>query len=209
MNIAVVGANGKSGRAFVEEALHYGHSIRAGVFRATSTHNSNHDNLQFVSCDATNLADVQKLIKGCDAVVSLIGHINGSPAFVQTTATSNILSAMDKYGVKRLISLTGTGVRIAGDTPSLIDRVLNIGISIIDPARIRDGQAHADVIRNSDVDWTILRVLKLTDFGHHTYSLSEHGPARVVVSRKTVASIVLALLVDGTYIKLMPVVSSK
>ena len=77
MNIAVVAANGRSGRAFVEQALAAGHSIRAGVHSGSLT---SHPNLTVVECDATVPSDVENLIKDQDAVVSFIGHVKGSPA---------------------------------------------------------------------------------------------------------------------------------
>jgi hypothetical protein len=114
---------------------------------------------------------------------------------------------MKKHHINRIMSLTGTGVRMPGDTPSLTDRVLNAGIKIIDPERIQDGIAHADVIQESDTDWTIVRVLKLTDFPLHGYTLSDHGPARFLVSRAVVADALLTILTDNTYHKQAPIVS--
>lgn len=205
MKIAVIGANGKTGKVFVDEAVQHGHEVKAGVYRTNSFTES--DFIHVVQCDAMKLEDVEKLVKGADVVVSLIGHGKNSPAFLQTTATSNILSAMKKYHVTRFVSLTGTGVRIDGDTPSLTDRLLNIAVRMVDSARIRDGKAHADVIIESDVDWTIMRVLKLTDFGLHSYRLTNHGPARLLASRKTVASAILHVIVEGLHKQSMPVVS--
>lgn len=205
MKIAVIGANGKTGKVFVDEAVQYGHEVHAGVYRTNSFTQS--DYIKTMQCDAMKLDDVEKLIKGCDAVVSLIGHGKDSPAFLQTAATCNILSAMKRHHISRFVSLTGTGVRTDGDTPSYLDKMLNQAIRIIDPARIRDGKAHADVIIESDVDWTIIRVLKLTDFGPHKYRLTNHGPARMLASRATVAAAILDVLVEGYHIKSMPVVS--
>ena len=56
----------------------------------------------------------------------------------------------------RLISLTGTGVRFPGDKITLIDRILNLSISIIDPKRIKDGKNHVTLLKNSDLDWYVM-----------------------------------------------------
>lgn len=205
MKIAVIGANGKTGKIFVDEAVQRGFEVRAGVYRSNSFTKSDH--IDVVQCDATKLEDVESLIKGCDIVVSLIGHVKGSPAFLQTSSTANILSAMKKQGVRRVLSLTGTGVRFPDDTPSFIDRLLNFGIKLIDPERVRDGIAHADVIKESDTDWTILRVLKLTDLPVHQYELTTTGPARILVSRDAVADALLRIIHENAYSKHAPVVS--
>lgn len=205
MKIAVIGANGKTGQLFVDEAVQRGHVIRAGVYRGNTFTKS--DYIETVQCDAMNLGDVENLIKGCDVVVSLIGHIPRSPAFVQTTAISNVLSAMKKQGIRRIVSLTGTGVRIKGDKPSFVDRIMTLAITAIDPQRIRDGIAHADVLRESDTDWTIIRVLKLTNLPMHRYTLTPGGPARVLVSRASVADAILRVLLDDSHRKQAPVIS--
>lgn len=205
MKIAVIGANGKTGRVFVNEAVQRGFEVRAGVYQSNSFTKS--DYIDVMQCDATKLADVESLIKGCDVIVSLIGHVKDSPAFLQTAATANILSAMKQQGIKRLVSLTGSGVRFSGDTPSLMDKILNLTIMRIDPERIRDGIAHAEVIKESDCDWTILRVLKLTDLPLHHYELTMKGPARILVSRRVVADALLRIIDENTYSNNAPIIS--
>ena len=60
MNIAVVAANGRSGKAFVECALKAGHSVRAGVHHGNNL--TPHPKLAIVECDATKVDDVATLI---------------------------------------------------------------------------------------------------------------------------------------------------
>lgn len=207
MKIAVIGANGKTGRVFVNEAVQRGHTVHAGVYR----HNyfTDSDYIKVIKCDAMVLSEVEKLIKGCDAVVSLIGHSRGSPEFLQTTATANILSAMSRYGMKRFVSLTGTAVRAKGDKITLSDRVLTILVMLVDSARVRDGRAHAELIKKSKLDWTILRVQKLANLPQHRLHLSKHGPARPIVSRVSASAGIIDILVEDIYKKSMPIVSRK
>ena len=137
MKLAVIAANGRSGKIFVEHALAAGHSVRAGIHHANSL--SPHAQLEVIPCDATSVDDLTKLLKDQDAAVSFIGHVKGSPPHVQTDAMQALVSVMRTRGVTRVISLTGTGVRFPGDKISMIDRLLNLSISIIDPARVKDG----------------------------------------------------------------------
>lgn len=206
MNIAALAANGRSGEAFVSAALAAGHSVRAGVY-GKSTLNA-HPNMQIISCDAANRDEVQTLCKGADAVVSLIGHIPGSPAMVQTEAMKNVVAVMRSLGIRRIVSLTGTGVRQPGDHIPFIDRILNAGIMIIDPARVRDGRVHAEVLHASELDWTIVRVLKLQRIADSPYRLRSHGPTKLVVSRGDVARAILEVLEEGSFIKEMPIISA-
>lgn len=206
MKIAVVAANGRSGKAFVKAALKAGHSVRAGI-HGNNTLTSN-TKLTILECDATKKSDVEKLIKGQDAVVSFIGHVKGSPTHVQTDAMSVIATVMNKQGIKRLVSLTGTGVRFPGDRITIIDRILNTSIKIIDPQRIQDGKDHVALLQKSNLDWTVIRVLKLQDTQPKPFRLSLHGPTKWYVSREEVAQAVLQVLEDKSFIKKAPIISS-
>jgi putative NADH-flavin reductase len=150
MRIAVIAANGRSGQAFVEAALSAGHTVRAGV--RGKNHLKPHPNLTIVECDATDEAQLNNLLLGQEAVASFIGHVKGSEPNVQTVAIQKVVDVMKASSVKRLVSLTGTGVRFPGDKISLIDRFLNLSISIIDPARVKDGKNHVEVLKSSDLD---------------------------------------------------------
>ena len=205
MKIAVIAANGRSGKVFVEHALQAGHSVRAGVHKTNNL--GTHKNLEVMTCDATKQSDLQKLIKGQDAVVSFIGHVKGSPAAVQTSAMRALVAAMQKENLKRVVSLTGTGVRFPGDHITLMDRFLNLGIQIVDPARVRDGKEHVKVLQQSDLDWTVLRVLKLQNTAPKPFALREHGPTKLYVSREEVAEAALQVLEQGKFFRQAPILA--
>jgi len=182
MRIAVIAANGRSGQAFVKHALAEGHIVRAGVHNVTKIP-INHDNLTTVPCDASKSSDVRTLIEEQDAVVSFIGHVKDSLPDIQTQSIKTVIEVMQERGMKRIVSLTGTGVRLPGDKITFTDRLLNAAISLIDPARVKDGQDHFTCLRQSDLDWTVLRVLKLQNTPPVGYHLREHGPTKAYVSR--------------------------
>ncbi len=205
MNIAVIAANGRTGRAFVKAALTAGHTVRAGSL--TTGNFPEHPNLTEFQCDATNEASVRALIAQQDAVASFIGHVKGSAPDVQTEATKTPVSSMGLEGVKRIISLTGTGVRFTGDKIPFIDRFLNLAVSIIDPHRVTDGRNHVEVLKKSTLDWTIIRVLKLQNISPKPFSLREHGPTKIYVSRDEVAEAALKVIEDTSFISQAPIIS--
>jgi putative NADH-flavin reductase len=205
MKIAVIAANGRSGQAFVEAALAAGHEVRGGV-RGQSPFVST-PKLTIVQCDATNKEDLRTLIANQDAVVSLIGHVKKSAPDVQTAAIQTVAEVMNELGVTRLVSLTGTGVRFPGDTITLIDRILNTAVSIVDPARVKDGKDHVVALQQSGLDWTVIRVLKLQNVPPKPYSLTEHGPTKPYVGRDEVAQAILEVLEDDSLVQKAPIIS--
>ena len=206
MKIAVLGASGRSGRPFVAAALAAGHAVRAGVRRKAGF--TAHRLLEVVTCDATNPEDLRALCQGQDAVVSLIGHVKGSSADVQTVAMHALIPAMREAGVSRLISLTGTGVRFPGDAIDPVDWAMNVAVGIIDPARVKDGIDHVKLIQKSGLDWTVLRVLKLTGGKPGSFKLTPHGPAKWFVGRGEVAQALVEILESEEYLKQAPVLSA-
>ena len=206
MKIAVIAANGRLGRMFVEEALKAGHTVRAGV-RGDSTLKS-HPSLEIVRCDATQIDEIKNLIKDQDCVVSCIGHVKGSPAKVQTIATKNIVAAMNEQKISRFVDVTGTGVRFPGDKITLIDRFLNFGIELIDPKRIDDGRRHQKVLQQSDLDWTTIRVLKLQNVPAKPFDLATAGPTKPYVGRREVARAMLKVIKDHSFLTQAPIITT-
>lgn len=205
MKIAVIAANGRTGRAFVRAALAAGHEVNAGVIGA----NPFPENLKLhvMQCDATKPNEVHQLLKGQDVVVSLIGHVKKSPADVQTTATHTVVNEMNNLNMHRIVSLTGTGVQFPGDQPTRVGQLLNAAINIIDPNRVADGKNHAHVLHQSNTDWTLIRVLKLTNGDVTPYHLTTHGPPKPWVARTEVAQVILEVLTHASFVKQAPIIS--
>lgn len=207
MNIAVIAGDGRLGRAFVNEALSRGHKVRAGVRGALPV--SDNKDLTFIQCDATQSREVKTLIQGQDVVVSCIGHVKGSPDDVQTVATRIVVEVMDELSMKRFVDLTGTGARFPHDKITLIDRFLNLGVSIVDPPRIKDGIDHMKVLQASDLDWTTVRVLKLQNVPAKPYKLLEHGPTKLFVGREEAAKALLEVIEKASFVKQAPILGRK
>ncbi|HMO78805.1 MAG TPA: NAD(P)H-binding protein [Candidatus Paceibacterota bacterium] len=208
IKIAIFGITGQTGKNILEiVSNNSNYKIKALIRKNTST-SSNFQNINYIVGDILNQNDVDKNIENCDCVISVIGHKKNSNSELQTLAIKNIINSMKKYNVKRIISLTGTGVRISGDKISLIDKLANFIIKKVDSKRISDGINHYNILKNTDLDWTILRVLKLTNINKiEKYTLTENGPAKTFISRKTVAKIIIDLIDDKVFLKKLPVIS--
>jgi len=207
MRIAVIAANGRLGKAFVEAALKAGHSVRGGV-RGENTL-APHPLLEIVACDATKPEDLKLLLQGVEVVVSAIGHVKGSAPDVQTVATRAIVAVMTELGIKRYVDVTGTGVRFPGDKITLIDRFLNMGVGIMDPTRVRDGIEHQEVLKASGLDWTTIRVLKLQNVEARPFTLRLHGPTKVFVGREEVVKAIIEVIEQNTFLHQAPIIAKR
>lgn len=205
--VCIFGADGRTGVELVKKTIDSGYNVVAFVYDKENC-NQFDESVKIIQGNILDYENVEQVVLDVDVVISVIGHIKNSDPLMQTKGIGNVINAMKKHGVKRLISLTGTGARISGDRPSLIDQFLNFIINIIDPERITDGKEHVKVIQGSGLDWTILRVLKLTTKKTSSnYRLTEYGPAELFTSRIKVAKIIIDLIDSKEFIHKMPIPS--
>lgn len=205
MRIAVIAASGRSGQAFVAEALAAGHTVRAGI--RGNDQFAPQEGLVTVECDATDISQVTALIEHCDAVVSLIGHVKGSDALVQTTAITTVIRAMEASGIQRIVSLTGVGVGSKGALNQIIVRLLSQITVWVGIDRLKDGLAHAKVLERSSLEWTVVKVLLLSDGEPGKFSLKTRGIVKAPTPRREVAQAILRILEEKSFIREFPIIA--
>lgn len=208
MKLCILGAAGRTGVEVVNCAKVHGFEVVAFVHSAGSNQYFPID-VVIKKGDIMDYDSVLEAIRGSDAVISVLGHVRGSDPFMQTKGMENLAKAMEETGIKRLLSLTGTGARVGGDKPSILDRVLNYIVGMVDPERINDGVEHIKVLRKSDLDWTVVRVLKLGNSNEeiNKYKLTAGGPAELLTSRKKAARVLVNLVNNGEYVGKLPIIS--
>ncbi len=208
MKIVVFGASRGVGRNVVEQALQAGHQVTAFV-RTPSAFTLQHPDLSVVQGDAMNAAEVERAVAGQDAVISALGPTRPPVPGMMETSAKNILAAMQKHGVRRLISTTGAGVRQPEDQPKVSDRFIGILLNLLAKDVVVDSANNVKLIQNSDLDWTVVRFPRLMDgdakgeqrFGYVSKDSSTQ------LSRADAAEAVLKELTEKKWVKKLPLVS--
>lgn len=207
MRLVVFGSTGGTGRRLVELALARGHAVAAFV-RDPAGLGGEHANLEVVRGDVTDLASVAGAVKGRNAVLSAIGA-GAKRSTLRTDGTRNIVRAMAEAGVRRLVSLSALGV---GDSRDILPLHYKY---VIVPVLLRhafaDHEDQEEVVRQSPLDWTIVRPGNLTDGARtgayrHGFTATDKA-TRLKVSRADVAEFMLNQLTDDTYLRGTPGVS--
>jgi uncharacterized protein YbjT (DUF2867 family) len=153
MNLVILGATGGTGRLLVEQALAAGHAVTALV-RSPEKLTIRNSSLRVIAGEATDAGDVARAFEGADAVISTLGG-TGS---VITDSTRAILEAAHKTEVKRVIVLSSFFVE--RDRLGALSRLLT---GIAAGSKIKDKIAGEQLLRQSDLDWTIVYASPLTD----------------------------------------------
>lgn len=207
--IALLGATGQTGSIFLEKALEQGYTVKALV-RNINKIAIAHERLHVIQGNVLNLTDVEKLIQDATVVVSLFGHVKGSPEWLQRDGTKNIVSAMQKEGVNKIISLSGGGLPFPEkDEPKFIDKMIRFVMKIAVPKILNDAIAHHKVLENSGLKWVIVRGPRLTnDPLKGTYRVGWVGVnASTKIARGDLASFILQQVESDEFIHKMPFVS--
>ena len=105
MTILIAGATGTTGRPLVEQSLALGHTVRVIVRSRERLPAAvlEHPNITVIEASILDLSDEQMgdCVKGCDAVVSCLGHILsfkgifGAPRKLCTDATRRLCAAIE------------------------------------------------------------------------------------------------------------------
>ena len=207
--IALFGATGQTGQLFLRAALAGGYQVKALVRHANKLTQKS-ARLTVIEGDVLNSADVYKTVEGTDIVVSLFGHVKGSPEWLQTNGTKNIVAAMKTHNVGRIISLSGGGLPFPEkDKPKFADYVIRTIMKVAVPKVLNDAVAHHEVLVASGLKWVIVRGPRLTnDARKGQYRVGWVGVnASTKISRADLADFILTQVEDETFDRQMPFVS--
>jgi len=190
MRLLIIGATGGTGLRVTSQAVERGHSVTAFV-RSPQKLGSFRDRVAVHEGDPRNVAELQAILRGHDAVISALGPPGVGPTTILRDAARSTVAAMQAVGLHRLIVVSAAvlfdDLGIAG---RLLRRTLlkNVG---------DDSIAMERIVMASALNWTIARPPRLTNgprTGHYDVE-NGHLPGRSAfasISRADVADFLLA-----------------
>jgi nucleoside-diphosphate-sugar epimerase len=205
MRIVIFGANGPTGRLLGAQCTAAGHDTVA-VTRSPDTFPLRQDRVRAVAGDVLDRDTVDRVVEGSDAVLSALGVPFGkAPVETYSRGAANMLSAMRRFDVRRLVVLS-SGAVTGEDEPTggfVFNRVLQpfvmkrLGKTVYDDMRRME-----EMVSSSPSDWTILRPSGLYELAEVTdYSLTEgHGPGWFT-ARVDLADAMLRQLDDDRFVR--------
>lgn len=154
--IAILGANGKSGKILVNEALEKGYQVKILTRNSTNTEKIN-ENIETIIGDARNFSTIQDLLQGCSAVINAVGQPKNE-SYIFSTVTKHILEAMKESKIKRYILISGGSLNVTGDQKGIVNKIGATLFKLFLPKMMQDKYKELQIIQNSEVDWTIVRL---------------------------------------------------
>lgn len=218
MHILILGPTGRLGRLVVDEALRRGHRVSVVVSHEYRL-KTDPKLLDVHEGTPLNNYTVSNAMKGCDAVLSALNisrtsdfpwaDLRTSEDFL-SVSMKNILWAAIEQHVKRIIITTAWGVaETRKDIPIWFQWLIN-NSNIKYP--YIDHELQEDMLKGSDLDWTVIRPVGLTDSVKDKeiqVTVNNQPRPSLTVSRRNVARFMLDVLEQGLYVREFPVVSEK
>ena len=205
MKLTIFAATGGIGRQLLAQAVAAGHDVTA-VVRNPQNMPSTPARVAVADLAAADPAALQSAVGGADAVLSGLGARTKAEAGVAWKGTNAITEAMRASGVRRIVVVSAAPI---GTVPSpsrphppkhdpgdgfflryLADPIVKAALRehYADLARMED------VLRDSDLDWTVVRPPRLTDkplTGTYRTAYGQNIRRGLFVSRADVAHYML------------------
>ncbi len=202
VRVVIFGSTGGTGRLLVEQALDQGHHVTAQARTPEKLVGLAHPGLSIARGDVLDPADVERAVAGQDAVLCAIGA-GAERTTLREDGTRNIVAAMEKEGVSRLVCLSSLGVGDSRANLSFFTRYVIVAIFL--RHAFADHERQEAVVRGSSLDWTIVRPPHLRD-GPRTGSYRHGFPPtdhdiKGWISRADVADFMLKQLTDDTSVR--------
>ena len=203
MQITVFGASGNVGRIVVQKLLADGHTVTVFVHQSNAFEPS--DQLKIIKGDIHNAALVASAVQGSDAIISTLGSWHTPTKDILSAMVRFVTPVMEQSGIKRLITLTGSGAWAPGDKIGFINKLSHAAFALVAKDIIRDAETHLQLLAASNLEWTSLRAPIMSSGKSSKYSLNNKLPLGWErVSREAVAQAIVDQLTDRNYVRQAP-----
>lgn len=200
MKIIIFGSTGKTGLEIIRKALNSGNEVTAFA-RNPSNVNIDDTQLKTVQGDIFDNEALVSAVRDHDAVIVALGTGQSlGKSSVRSEGTANIIEAMKRNDVKRLIVISAMGVGESWKDLSLFNRLFFA--TLLKNSRA-DHEAQEKYIKSSELDWTIIRPSGLTDDpGTGEYGYGEGVRSKTSrIARADVAHLVFQALDNSDYFR--------
>ena len=205
--IAVIGGTGRAGSALTTSLLAHGYRVRL-LARKPENVTLTHPALTIVAGDATDREAMLSLMEHCDAVISTIGQPKDEPLNA-VASTLLVLEGMEWYGIRRYMTITGLTIDSPADRKSPATQALTDYMKTAFPVVVADKQRAFELLRESSVDWTQVRLPMIVSSEQRTTVITDlYDCPGEQVTTADIAAFLTEQLEGTDFIRLAPFLAS-
>ena len=201
MDILIFGASGGTGHELVKQALQNENRVIA-FLRNPSKFRTTHPDLKVIQGNVKDYAAVQEAVQPHIAVLIALGASSPFKRDMDLIqGMRNIVKAMKLKDAQRIIYLSFAGVKDSQNQLGYIFR--HTAVPLLRKA-VKDHEAKETIIKESSLQWTIVRPVVLTN-GPHTgnFVSGEYLKpklSKLMISRADVADFMLNQLTENSFL---------
>jgi putative NADH-flavin reductase len=162
MKILVFGATGNTGHQLVKILLERGHEVTA-IVRRPGQLELIHERLKVIKGDVLNTSTFKDTMAGKDAVLSALGVNHRKPTTVYSVGAENIMRVMMECEVQRFICISSASLKPIQNLSFMEKALLQLVLKRILKNIYKDMESMEQKVRQSKLDWTIIRPPRLTN----------------------------------------------
>jgi uncharacterized protein YbjT (DUF2867 family) len=212
MRVAVFGGTGPTGRLIIDELLSRGDEVVI-LARRPERLGPARGRLEVVAGGLSDTAAIAQVLAGADAVASALGPHGRSPGLPISAGMREIVSAMGAAGVRRIVQVSTASAPDPLDGPDFRQRLLVSAVRVLVPTAYREVVGIAELLRGSDLEWTLARVplLRTTHRPPAELRMGYSGRDDIgfFVSRESLARFVADEVVAGRYVRQAPMLCDR
>jgi putative NADH-flavin reductase len=216
MKLTIVAATGRVGQLAVRQGVAAGHDVTAVVRDPTNL--SAAVPVFIVDLAAADPAALESAVDGADAILSALGPRSNAEAGIASHGTRTIVEAMKATDVRRLVAVSSAAISTVPSpghpSPPKHDPgngffMRHLVFPLLKAAlrkQYADLALMEDVVRDSGLDWTVVRPNRLTDnetTGSYRTANGQNVRRGRSISRGDVAHLMLRVLEQPDTIKQM------
>jgi putative NADH-flavin reductase len=211
MKITILGSTGFVGKVLIKKAIDAGYQVKT-LARNPEKLEEIKNKIEIITGSVFESSSVEAAIEGSEVVLSTIGppqRNHGDPAQYEK-AMKNIVSAMDKYGIKRYIHIGGAAHQGGENEVWNFNRkFLRLFLNLFGKQILVAKHLEWEVLKTSDLDWTLVRPPRITDVeASGNIVADERRLESLKISVGDLTDFILEQITSKDWIRRAPLVSS-
>jgi putative NADH-flavin reductase len=211
MKITILGSTGFVGKVLIKKAIAAGYQVKT-LARYPEKLEEIKDKIEIITGSVFESTSIEAAIKGAEVVLSTIGPSQRNPGdpLQYEKAMKNIVSAMDKYGIKRYIHIGGAAHE-GGENEvwNFSRKLLRLFLNLFGKQILVAKHLEWEVLKKSNLDWTLVRPPRIAN-EPASGNISADGKMlnRLKISVEDLTDFILEQITSKEWIRKAPLVSS-
>jgi putative NADH-flavin reductase len=212
MKITILGSTGFVGKVLIKKAIAAGYQVKT-LARDPRKLEDIKNKIEIINGSVFDSLKVEEAIEGAEVVLSAIGPPAGKPCDPSQyeKAMKEIVSIMDKNGIRRYIHIGGAGHEGGEDEIWNFKRkFLRLFLNLLARQILVAKHLEWEVLKSSDLDWTLIRPPRIAnEAASGSISVDEKKLRSLKVSVEDLTDFILLQISSKDWIRKAPLISSE